>query len=523
MKKVTKYLTILAVLSGLLISGCGRYKQYVPPDSLSYKDNGAMEILTKDGTTYKLRKGYISNMEITGRGIKYNTDGTAETFTGSIPLEEISIVQVSRKDAGTSLLGYTAVGILMKGTADALGGGEAPVQVRISYPSSGGGGWSCPHVFTYDGDKYNFESETFAGAICQGLERTNIEPLKYLKSIDGEYKLVVANQSPESQHVNEIGLLSASHPSGTKIIPDARGGLHTIREEIKPTAAAAFDNTNILELVSNTDDNFFESKIHTMDLSDDKRLRDGLVCEFEKPSNINSGKLVINGINTMLGYFALEKLFSSRGPNKLNWYHQLNTDPQERLKLFNWIKREGWLEVSLMIDGQWVTQSWLPDFGPRKAGEKVVLLDLSQVKTDRVIIKLESATDLWRIDKVSIDYTPDEQIDITPVSMTKAVNDRQEDVTRKMIKSDAQYYSTLPGDYAVMTFDAVDKPDKREQTILLKSAGYYYSWINENSEDDQQLVDRILTEPLFGNRLHLKEWETIRDDFTIDEPTFSLK
>lgn len=525
MKKLMVMITAV-LLVFISASGCLRYKEYVPPEKLKKSDSGAMDVLTKDGTVYKLKKAFVSPKSITGHGMKFIDDNnTSVYFSGTIAIEDISLVQSHKKDKFGSLLASGVIGFLVINsmTDDTQSSG---VRVDISYPSYGGGwlGGSCPYIFTFDGDDYRFESETFAGAICQGLERGNLEPLKFLEADDGILKMVLANQSPESQHVNEIGLLAVDYPKGSRVTTDARGGVHTITDEISPQSATAFDGRDVAAEIHAADGNYFE---YTSDESQtsDIDLRDGLIVEFERPVDASQIKLNVTAVNTYLGYFALEKMFSQRGPNKLAWYHQLNTNPLEQKKLFNWVQREGWLEISLWENDSWVTAGWLPDFGPRKAGEKTVVMNIEHIQSENIKIKLESATDLWRIDCVTADYSDDLPVSIRPLSILTATNDMDEDVTHILNHKDSQYYSTLPGNFAMLEYEDVPPVENLSRTYLLKSSGYYYSWIEDEEEDNRQLVERILTEPRLGNKLYLDEWLNVKEKyaaFTKSEPEFKL-
>ncbi|UCC43161.1 MAG: hypothetical protein JSU65_08395 [Candidatus Zixiibacteriota bacterium] len=514
---IRKAFQLFLVLCCVSVSntGCIKKSTYIPTTELRRTDSGRMDVLAKDGTTYRLLYGQVTRDRLRGQGIKYLPDGTSEEFRGNIPLASVSLVQTSRPDVVSSLTAYGTIGVLAVASVTALDDDGTGLWVRVTYPTSGGSG-SCPFVFTYDGQEYHFESETVAGAVCRSLERSNLEVLRYLKPHDGTYRLALSNQSPESQHTNELSVLAVDHPVGTNVVPDVRGSLHTVRNPLAPITAAGLDGTDCLEQILHVDDIMFESDLTSRDFNTDDQLRDGIICEFERPDGADAAKLIVNGVNTHLGYFALETLFSMRGPNKLHWYHELDNNPTERKKLIDWMMREGGLTISVWQNGNWVKQSWMPDVGPRVTAQKLAVLDLKAVAGSTVRIKLECATDLWLIDQVAMDYSEDEKIEIVPARLVQAKDDSDRDITEILNQIDTLYYSALPGDFALLSYEAVPEKEGVQRSFALKSTGYYYTWIEEDDKDSRDMVERILNEPLLGSRIYLKDWRIAREQYSAE-------
>jgi hypothetical protein len=524
----TKFMAIFMAVVVTVITGCFHYKTLIPPSALVTSDPGPMDVLMNDGTIYQLDYASVSLDNVAGHGYIYPIAGPKEYFSGSIPISDITIVQTSRPDKFASLLAIGAIGVLVVASGRASGESDGlEGTASIHYPSSGGDGYwgSCPFVFTFDGNDYRFESETFAGAVCRGLEHANLEPLRYLKPDRGSYRLALANQLKESEHANEVSLLAVDHPYGTRVVPDCSGRIHTIRDPKAPLSAIAYSGTDILDLVTEADDRLSGDDAQPPDPQLGDKISDGMLCDFERAGNAGQAKLVIDMRNTNLGYFALEKIFSLEGPNRLTFYHKLNSDSNERQKLMGWILREGALHVWLMVDGQWVLQEAVPPVGSRTTAEKVVLIDLNRVKGDRIKIKLESADDLWLIDRLAIDYSPDEQFTILTPELTEAVTQKGRNVAGLISAPDSLYYSMLPGDYALLSFGEVPENSDYARSYLLKTQGFYYTWIKPGDQYDSTLVERILTEPQYGNRLFLPEWRKLKSRYSEADhtPHFELK
>ena len=110
--------------------------------------------------------------------------GLGEQGQVEVPLDSIALVEVREvSTAGVALavLGAgTAVGVLI-----ALG--QSPEKPPDT---------SCPFVYSFDGEQYHFDSETFAGAAMPGMDRTDYDNLERLLPVGGRYRLRLTLASP---------------------------------------------------------------------------------------------------------------------------------------------------------------------------------------------------------------------------------------------------------------------------------------------------------------------------------------
>jgi hypothetical protein len=518
MKKHSNKLYIVLTAGIVLLTGCFSSKYMMPPTELKESDKGPMAVLTQDGTIYSLDYGVVTFETVGGRGVRYSVDGATDSSFWSIPISEIELVQTTRVDIMKSLL-LTGVGVLagaaIASTAAPDAGADADVHLVRPYTGGGGGWGGCPLVYTFDGEDYRLESETFAGAVCQSLEFTNIERLQHLREIDGAYHLVVTNQQPESHFVNELGLLAVDHSPGTQVIPDVTGQIRTVRHPVAPSSAWSLDGKDIIDYVEAVDGRRWESELQAVDLSIEENLRDGLVCEFPKPEGATQAKLIINGKNSTLCNYALAAMFSQGETERLKWFHELNTNAEERDKYIGWIVREGGLDVSVWSDGDWVQQGWFPNVGPHVSAEKMIILDVSTQNTDKIRVKIETARDLWYIDRVAMDFSEDEEITATPMAIHSAITESGLDVSHLLASPDSLYYASMSGEYARIVYKAVPRNPQMERSVVLKSRGYYYRWAQPSEyEISRETIERVLKEPLYGNRFFLPKWREVRAQHT---------
>jgi len=425
--------------------------------------------------------------------------GQTEQGETQIPLDSIAFVELREPNtAGTVLtvLGAgTAVGILI-----ALG--ESPV---VPEPTG-----SCPFVYSFDGEEYRFDSETFAGAIARGLDRTDFDNLEHLRAVDGRYRIRLTNERPETQYTDEIRLMVVDHPAHVEVIPDRTGAMHTVSGLRPPRAALDPHGRDVTSEVSEADEVFWVSTIEEdAALTDPASLRDGLVLTFARPEGSRSARLVVHARNTELAPFALQTFLELQGEDLFSWYLRVADDPSLRERIRGWVQREGMLHVSVLRDGQWVLQDALLDVGPAISKSQVVQLDLEGQLADTVVVKVESARGLWSVDRIGLDAGPELEQVVREIGPSRATDAQGRDLIDLIADTDERYYATTEGAVADIEFEVPEGPPEGwNRSVVLKSRGFYYLYVSRDGPGDPELADRILDEPFTGNRYILDQWRS---------------
>ena len=472
----------------------------------------SLTVLTKDGTLHTISVHSFSDSLILGKGTS-EKGGISREFSGSLRLSDVDYAYAPREWTSGKVL-LTAAGVIAFAGAAAYAlsdkDNDLTVEQEISCVGCSSGSGSCPFVYTYDGDKYLLESETFAGAVFKGAERASYDVLRHLEPVDGKYIMKLSNERNETQYVNELKLLAVDAPQGLEVIPDRAGGFHTIGAPVPPSRCSELNGDDALAAVEKKDGVLWQSDLPSKDLTRDDHLRDGLILEFTKPAGATAGKLVVNGVNTSLGEYAFELLFKLKGENLARWYQELENDPNERQKMFEWMGREGMLHVSVWLDDEWVEQTTLPDVGPQVAKDQLAVLDLSRSGERIVKIKLQCTVDLWRIDQVYMDYSPDASTTVEELTPATAVDDLGHDVSRELRSDDDLYYGNIGGQFVNLTFDSVPVSGATARTYILKTKGHYYLWSDFEGEDREEVLEAVLAQPLLGAKLSMPLWKQIK-------------
>lgn len=134
-------------------------------------------------------------------------------------------------------------------------------------------GSSCPTLFAWTGDRYEFVSDLLGVGGIGFLERpwkyVNPDPTEYLKldpirirPRQGDYHLSVVGQLEEVVYLDAVRLVAVDHPDGTEIYPDERFStgpdkpaekIHRVRERFFPAAAWEEDRLDVRERILRRD------------------------------------------------------------------------------------------------------------------------------------------------------------------------------------------------------------------------------------------------------------------------------
>jgi hypothetical protein len=328
---------------------------------------------------------------------------------------------------------------------------------------------SCPFIYAYNGESYEFVGEIYSGAIHPPLERHDYLLLPALEPIENEYRIKITNEIKEIQHTNLTELLIFDHPENAEILVDKYGNIHTVSDPQLPEFATAMDGSNIEYLLAEKDSLSFMSGIPDNENQD----MDGMILTFDRPVDKDTGKLVIKGKNSFwLDYIhgQFSELFGDRFET---WKEEQKDKSPE--KMIEWSLDQGIpLSVYLETDEGWEFVDYYNVVGPLAAKEDVLEIDLTNAKNDKVNIKLEFGFLFWEIDYAAMDFTPNLTTSNYTVPVTLAMDQNSIDVSHELRYDDEKYYHQPHiGDQALLTFEAPEQIEGTKRSVVLHSKGYY--------------------------------------------------
>jgi hypothetical protein len=464
--------TFAAVVS-LVSASCMSWQDpgYPVEETIRRNRPSEMRVQLADGTEVELAGPVIKSDSLAGIPT-YSGNGGPEWFT--VPLSDVKGIEVKKSDGvATAALAVGVGAIVIIGIAAAVNAAE---ENEYTPPPSSGGGEpiSCPLVYSWDGEAWRLDSGTFGGAFLRPLARTDVDLLEHAQATDGRLQLRLANELPETDHVDALELLVVDHEPGTEVLPDGSGALHVVGTLAEPTSARDDHGRDALAMVASVDGWGWESSPTGRDTSVATDVRSVLELEFDRPPGTAEATLVLHGSNTPWAAWLMQDFVAAHGRDTDSWYAAMNADAESSRALGEALAREAFLSVSVLTSEGWEARGLVWEAGPEVAKRQALRMSLAGVEGPTVRVRLESVPLYWNLDQVAIDY-----------STTAAPRARQVEPERVAMEADGRDVQILlnavdgnelvleTGDAAVLSFSVPPIPEGQSRSYLIATTGWY--------------------------------------------------
>ena len=499
--KLGKYLSILLVLAFLnMLGGCYYYKVVTSKDShsnvINTHQNEAEFIILHFGyqawkfsdisVTEKTVVGRITRLQgheyykttRTDQANRYKTSKSIyedesevinevhitvseyDVLDGnevSIALENIEKIEIYDKAVGATVASWIFGGL---GVAAAV---LAVISIIAILTKS-----SCPFIYVYNGTQYEFCGEVYSGAIYPPLERHDYLPLHELREIDNLYKIQMKNEVHEIQHTNLTELIVVDHTAGSEILIDKYGNLCAISNPYAPLSATNLEGNDILPQILSKDSISYSG----YDPGDDPNLTDAAILEFDIPVETDTVSICLRAKNSFwLDYLftRFHELFGSR----YNSYIDKQAEASRQELMEQMFDQNLPISVYIEKDGTWEYQDYFNIAGPMALRDDILSIDVSDISSGPVRIKLEYGLYFWELDYVGIEIKGDEKTMKQVVQLESAIDGKNDHVQDLLIADDTLYYVQPDiGDFVELTFK-VPASKGMQRSLFLHSKGHY--------------------------------------------------
>jgi hypothetical protein len=515
---------VLAVAMLNLSSGCNYFKIASSPaplntDKITMVDDAGKTIIVHFGNNkWILEDLVIQNDSISGRLVEYKFTPTLNPLKYGKPnrflirakdnqrylLNEVHLYLTEYSNPGTNQIKFPVssvrkIDIYDRDTAATAGTWflAAAGAVAVSFLSLlilvAIFKESCPFIYTWDGEKYQFAGEIYSGTIHKPLERHDY--LKLPVYLDQEsYKLKITNEVREIQHTNLLELLVVDHPAECEVLVDKNGKVHSLTHPVIPARAVSLEGKDVTGLMSWKDDRFYQS----IPTGKEIPLRDGIVMQFPIPEGSHQAKLAIRAKNSILLDYMLGEFNKLFGDS----YHAFMKRQQRASaeKLFQWPMDQGMpLSVYVEKNGNWEFVDYFNIAGPMAFKEDVLEIPLHGIESDSLKVKLEYGYFFWEIDYTAISFQDNTMVTTYSIPVETAITEAGEDVTGFLRKDDGQYYiQPETNNYAEITFSLPVKNNEK-RSVFLHSKGWYEILIDPQGKPDWKYI-KAFREPGRFNR-----------------------
>jgi hypothetical protein len=351
---------------------------------------------------------------------------------------------------------------------------------------------SCPFVYSWNGTEYVFDAEPYGGAITRGLEKDDFSELGQLRVKDGLYLLKVTNEVDETQYTNMMELWVVDHPTGSRVVPDIQGKLHTVSgTPSAPLSARNSEGQDLLPWLRATDRVIWEPP----SVPDAKgNLASDIVMTFPKPKDANQVKLIVNAATGLWGSYMIKKMVELHGRDTTSFLKTIDDDQSARDALSAWEVREQLYALKIYVEEPtgWVVRGILPGTGPFISKDRIVPLDVSHVQGDRLKIRIQPPSGFWALNSFNVDYSPDRSVTMETVKPSSASDLNSQNVLPDLVSADDRYL-VMPniGDTANVIFRAPAHRVGMERTVILHTRGFYKLHVSGTGEPDTKLLEAI--------------------------------
>jgi hypothetical protein len=427
--------------------------------------NGTLHVRAHDGTRFDLETFTFTKYGLlASRGSQQPANSKKSRITDAVtlPYDSIDVVQIRQLNKSRTLAaiaGAAAAGYILIGQSR---NGDRPEAVPRPVTS-------CPFIYSFDGYGWRLDSETYAGAVARGLERTDIDNLDHIASVGGTYRLALANEVDETEYTDELTLLVAEHPGTTHVFPDMNGVLHTINTGSSPIT---FRQSNLVSIPAKT----------------------RWEATFRRPSGKHLA-LVIRVRNTDAVPFVHQHLMNLLGDDVYSWYREVNSNPNAAKRTMDWYTAMAGLRISTS-SGNWIERGVVPIVGPIVAKTIVVPFD-DDTSDDFVRVRLESSPMLWNIESIRI-ATETAAPEIHEVKIKRAVDADGNDVTSLLRDHDGNYHVALNGSRVIAEFDTPKLREGMRATVIARTTGHYYARSTDDQRGHPGLVAKVMSTSLFA-------------------------
>lgn len=493
------------------ITTCGCYTTKIEktiPDSLADETNyHIINAVLKNGLVVNLKdKGaiFVSKYQDKKNVILFRTVDTVRDASGvskmtSNPniLETKDILSLTVEKNVMSSAGYTMIvigGIVVL----AILAGIILSSNNSKPSSSSSGGHSCPFIYSMNGSKYIFDGEPYGGSVSEGLKKTDYSRLEQLTAVDGKYKLLMRNETEESQYTDEMKLLVVEHPVNTEDAPDISGKMSVFEKAFPPLSVTDENGKDITVFFNKRDIVQWQTDMQDDALYETEKRKHELIFKFPKPKNAKKVKLLVNAGTAQWGEYMIKKMLDIRGNKVDKWYEDINKKGIEMLKLYQFVDREELfiLKANILENGRWINRGSISAGGPYIDEDRIIELNTENVTGDTLCIKLNPPYGYWKFDYAGVIYESSAPVKVTELQVNYAVDEKGKDLKASLSGIDGNYYSMPEMTNSANIEFVVPAPvENMKRSLFLKTTGYYEIHLKKDKPEQTELIEKIYNTP----------------------------
>ncbi len=397
-----------------------------------------------------------------------------------VPLDEVVRAKVKTVNTAASILGTLAGAVLVVGALaiDAVTYGDdvpdfdetltgsliGSLFESDGTTSSGSGRRRSNKALLGEKESYDTAEETEFWT----MEWT---PVDGRPGEDGKLRLKVDNSSVVPRGVDEAKLVVVDHPPEVFVAPDVLGTVRAYSHPVVPESATDAAGKDVKELVSATDGILWRTEDGESSPGSASPIRDEITVSFPKPKGARRAKLIVNAANSRWRAEFAREVQARQAPATPN-APPVKDAPKAGSVYQDW--EYGKVQVRMLTAFGWQTGQVLFAVGPLLSADVIYNLDLDDVGTDKVWLKLTPPAGYWLFDRLALDYSEDGSVEAAEVAAEEVDGPDAADVLKALASEDGSTLHLGAGDPpAHLTFTVPPPKEGMARSVFLRTVSCY--------------------------------------------------
>ena len=260
--------------------------------------------------------------------------------------------------------------------------------------------------------------------------------------------------------------------SNETIYADNHNMFCAVRKHKKIFKAFDRNKTEITDLFKD-DDNFWTSDLSSA--TTEAKFEDQVIVELKGIDQVDSISLMTSAINTEISSVVFGYLQRLLGDEFANFTNAAETDPEVIDILKKTLDRSA-LKIDIWNGTDWIYADLIYPEANQVKFNKLVRLPVIRTNNDIMKIRLRCLSDVWKIDALSFDDSPLNNLTILQSELLHYQSDAQNNLN-SITYTDDLYAKLLPGQSINLEYGTVSAPANKKITYALIAGGYLYEWL----------------------------------------------
>ncbi|HSA23888.1 MAG TPA: hypothetical protein P5076_20675, partial [Myxococcota bacterium] len=365
------------------------------------------------------------------------------------------------------------------------------------------------------GRGFALEGESLVGALNLGAEREDAVVLDQAKPADGVYRVRLATERAELDHLDAVVLEVVDHPPGSRVLRLAGTDLVGVRGLAAPGRAVDATGRDLRPVLAAADGRSWEAG--------STRVRDWVELEFTRPRGAEQVVLALRGRNTQRVQDAYHAYMRQFGPGLPKLMRLTSEWRWYRPALARLLDQAGFTaRVQVWGPDGWRDAGAFAPVGPAAPQTVGLRLALPADGSPSLRLRLVVLPGAWEVDALSASFAPEVVLLRSPIQLSGVAHlgggAAGPLAPETLLSADGRREVLSQGESLEVAFPAPAQRPGWARTAVLRLTGFYEeaAWSRRPCMQWRHLAANLAADDAFA-RFMLREldWERAVDGFGV--------